>query len=91
MATRSLAKGKGDWGYGFMIPSEQGSSAGELFAKNSFGHTGFTGTSFWYDHQRDLFVGILSNRVHPSRKNKGFVRLRPQIHDWIVQKTEDKK
>ena len=89
-SSRSLPESRGDWGYGFMVPSLKGSSAGELFNKSSFGHTGFTGTSFWFDHQRDLFVGILSNRVYPTRENKGFVRLRPQIHDWIVQKLEGK-
>ncbi len=88
---RSLPKGKGDWGLGFMKPSHQGSSAGELYSKKSFGHTGFTGTSFWFDPTRDLFVGLLSNRIHPSRSNKGFQRLRPQIHDWLVEFLEAKK
>jgi CubicO group peptidase (beta-lactamase class C family) len=86
--SRSLPQGKGDWGYGFMVPSLKGSSAGELFDKTSFGHTGFTGTSFWYDSTRDLFVGVLSNRVHPKRTNKGFIRLRPKVHDWIVGEIE---
>ncbi len=88
---RSLPKTKGDWGYGFMLPSQKGSSAGDLLSKNSFGHTGFTGNSFWFDSQRDLFVSLLSNRVHPTRENKGFIRLRPKIHNWIIELTEGKK
>ncbi len=86
---RSLPASRGDWGLGFMLPSPSGSSAGERFDKSSFGHTGFTGTSFWFDPKKDLFVSILSNRVHPSRKNRDFVSLRPQIHNWVMQYVEE--
>ncbi|MCB0421642.1 MAG: serine hydrolase, partial [Bdellovibrionales bacterium] len=82
---RSLPVTVGDWGYGFMKPSRSQSSAGKHFSASSVGHTGFTGTSFWWDPQKDLMIVILSNRVHPSRKNQKFVALRPLIHDWIVQ------
>lgn len=88
---RSMSTEKGDWGYGFMLPSPKGSSSGERFNKDSFGHTGFTGTSFWFDGRRDLFVGLLSNRVYPSRNNKGFQRLRPQMHDWLIEELEGVK
>lgn len=85
MVTRSMSSTLGDWGYGFMLPSRQNSSAGELFSKKSFGHTGFTGISFWLDPEKDLFVSIVSNRVHTTRENKGFIRLRPKIHNWIAE------
>ena len=85
---RSMPEGKGDWGFGFMLPSRRNSSAGELFSRSSFGHTGFTGTSFWFDHKRDLFVCILSNRVYPTRNNKDFVFLRPKLHDWFIEALE---
>lgn len=32
----------------------------------AFGHGGFTGTSLWMDPELDLFVLLLSNRVHPD-------------------------
>jgi uncharacterized protein YbbC (DUF1343 family) len=32
----------------------------------AFGHGGFTGTSLWIDPELDLFVLLLSNRVHPD-------------------------
>ena len=35
----------------------------------SYGHTGFTGTYFWVEPEEDLVVVLLTNRVHPSRKN----------------------
>ena len=34
----------------------------------AFGHTGFTGTSLWIDPARDLYVVLLTNRVHPTRR-----------------------
>ncbi|TPG67588.1 glycoside hydrolase family 3 N-terminal domain-containing protein [Hymenobacter nivis] len=43
------------------------------FAKSSspaaFGHTGYTGTSFYVEPQYGLVVVFLSNRVHPTRRN----------------------
>ncbi len=82
---RQLSKARGDWGYLFMKPSAKGSSCGRHFSRQSFGHTGFTGTSIWMDPVRDLIVVILSNRVHPTRQNSAFVQLRPRIHDWICE------
>ncbi len=34
-------------------------------------HTGFTGTALWIDPDQDLFLILLTNRVHPSREGKG--------------------
>lgn len=75
----------GDWGLGFMKPSKGRASCGKYFNAHSFGHTGFTGTSYWFDPKQDLQVVILSNRVHPTRENQAFVQLRPQIHNWICE------
>jgi len=41
--------------------------AGEHLSPSAFGHVGFTGTSLWIDPQRDLFVILLTNRVHAAR------------------------
>lgn len=81
---RQLPRRAGDWGYLFMKPSDQ-ASCGKYFSKQSFGHTGFTGTSLWMDPVKDLIVIILSNRVHPTRENKSFLQLRPKLHDWICE------
>ncbi len=82
---RRTKRAVGDWGLGFMKPSRPKTSCGKYFSLNSFGHTGFTGTSIWFDPKKDLLVTILSNRVHPTRENKSFLQLRPQIHDWVVE------
>ena len=40
---------------------------GALMGANAYGHTGYTGTSIWIDPERDMFVVLLTNRVHASR------------------------
>lgn len=61
------------------------SSCGRLFSATAIGHTGFTGTSLWIDHERDLYVVLLTNRVHPTRANEGLVALRPAVHDAVIR------
>ncbi len=79
---RAISKANGDWALGFMIPSEKNSTAGSLFSKKSIGHTGFTGTSFWFDPTTDISVVILSNRVFYGRENReAFNQIRMRIHD----------
>lgn len=34
-------------------------------------HTGFTGTALWIDPDQNLFLILLTNRVHPSREGQG--------------------
>jgi CubicO group peptidase (beta-lactamase class C family) len=41
-----------------------GASCGQHMGERAYGHTGFTGTSIWIDPERDLFVIVLSNRIH---------------------------
>lgn len=73
---------------GWDTPSEKDSTTGELLSKNSVGHTGFTGTSIWLDFERELLILLFSNRVHPSRNNQRFLKMRPKIHDTVVIATE---
>jgi CubicO group peptidase (beta-lactamase class C family) len=41
--------------------------AGDYFGEHAYGHTGFTGTSLWIDPERDMFVVLLTNRVHAAK------------------------
>lgn len=84
-ARRALAVASGDWALGWMLPAAVGASCGRHFSRDAIGHTGFTGTSVWYDPTRDLLVVLLSNRVRYGRDNQAFAALRPQIHDWVVE------
>jgi CubicO group peptidase (beta-lactamase class C family) len=71
---------------GWDTPSDSGySSAGARLSRRSFGHTGFTGTSIWLDPERDLFVILLTNRVHPTRENVRIGAVRPRVADLVVE------
>ena len=69
---------------GWSVPTPD-SSSGRYFSPRSFGHTGFTGTSMWMDPEKQLFVVLLTNRVHPTRQNDKIQRVRPALHDSIVE------
>ena len=75
---------KGTFGLGFDTPSKLGSSSGSYFSTNSFGHLGFTGTSFWVDMDKQLVVVLLTNRVNPKRSNEKIRNFRPIFHDEII-------
>ena len=56
---------------GFDTPSPHASQAGGGFGPRTVGHLGFTGTSLWIDPDRELIVVLLTNRVHPTREERG--------------------
>ncbi|HEY8232882.1 MAG TPA: serine hydrolase domain-containing protein [Vicinamibacteria bacterium] len=60
-------------------------AAGSLLSARSFGHTGFTGTSMWMDPERELYVILLTNRVHPTRENNAIRAVRAQVADAAVR------
>jgi len=84
-ARRAIAPTCGDWALGFMRPSARGASCGSYLSAESIGHTGFTGTSIWFDPEHDLLVVVLSNRVALGRDNRAFVELRSRLHDWVCE------
>jgi CubicO group peptidase (beta-lactamase class C family) len=45
-------------------------TAGLHMGERAYGHTGFTGTSLWIDPDRELFVILLTNRVHAPRARR---------------------
>jgi CubicO group peptidase (beta-lactamase class C family) len=60
---------KGKRSYGWDVDTSYSSLRGEGFkAGEGFGHTGFTGTSIWFEPKHNLAIIILSNRVHPEDK-----------------------
>ena len=69
---------------GWDTPSPEASTGGELLSPTSVGHTGFTGTSIWLDLSRKLLIILFSNRIHLSRNNQKFLKMRPKIHDTVV-------
>lgn len=69
---------------GWDTPS-QPSQAGKHFGPRSFGHLGYTGTSLWCDPDRKLSVTLLTNRTWPDRSNQEIKRVRPLVHDAILE------
>lgn len=67
------------------------SQSGRYFGARSFGHLGHTGTSLWCDPDRRLSVTLLTNRTWPDRSSQEIKRVRPLIHDAIVEALEDTK
>ena len=66
-----------------MLPS---SSCGRRLSPTAVGHTGFTGTSLWIDPVRDLYVVLLTNRVHPvAATADGIQALRVAVHDAVAE------
>jgi hypothetical protein len=45
-------------------------SCGKYLSERAYGHTGYTGTSMWIDPDRDMFVILLTNRVHAARARR---------------------
>ncbi len=84
LATREHASGEGvRRGLGWELASE-GSSAGSGASARAFGHTGFTGTSLWCDPESGAFAVLLTNRVHPRRREpEGMLNFRRAFHEAV--------
>jgi len=57
----------------------------ESASKESFGHSGFTGTFMWIDPAEDLIFIFFSNRVYPDRSHRKLyqLNLRPRMHQAV--------
>lgn len=64
---------------GFDMPANYKSMADVGAGKKTYGHTGFTGTCFWIDPDKELIYIFLSNRVNPTRENSAFSKVNPRV------------
>jgi CubicO group peptidase (beta-lactamase class C family) len=77
------------WRLGWDGPAASGSLAGDRIAGTAVGHLGFTGCSLWIDPEREAFVVMLSNRVHPvAREDDRFRQLRRAVNDAALAAIE---
>jgi CubicO group peptidase (beta-lactamase class C family) len=74
----------GNWIFGFDTPTAGSSSSGKYFSKQSIGHLGFTGTSFWIDIERGITIVLLTNRVVYENSLIPIKIFRPLLHDTIM-------
>jgi CubicO group peptidase (beta-lactamase class C family) len=72
-------------GLGFVIKSRHNASAGDRFSEDTFGHTGFTGTTLWVDPRRQCVVACLTNGVYFGRAAHAPHAFRRELHDLLAQ------
>lgn len=70
-------------GWWFKRPPEEATVF--LPSENSYGHTGFTGTSIWIDPVYKTAVVLLSNAVHPKRETGHASAFRKPFHSVVSQ------
>jgi serine-type D-Ala-D-Ala carboxypeptidase len=74
------------WRLGWDGPAPTSSLAGDRISRAAVGHLAFTGCSLWIDPEREVFVLVLSNRVHPSAGDEtSFRRLRRALNDAALE------
>lgn len=79
-------------GLGFDKPEKDNATRKDPYpslsvSPETFGHTGFTGTSVWVDPRYNLIYIFLSNRVYPTRNNNKLSRfnVRENIQEVIYE------
>lgn len=77
-------------GIGWQLKGEGPSPIGDLMSSKTYGHTGFTGTSFFIDPVNELTVMLLTNRVYFGR-TASMIRLRPRLHNLVMTKLYESK
>ena len=78
-------------GLGWDKPNNEDDGPSSIYCSSqTYGHTGFTGTSVWVDPAYDLIYIFLSNRVYPSSDNLKLIEnnIRTRIHDKIYEAIE---
>lgn len=65
--------------------SEYSSNQGNLLSPDTYGHTGYTGTSIVIDPENKLAIILLTNRVHPiDSGSDAVVRLRGKVANAVA-------
>lgn len=80
-----------DRSFAFQLASTKDSTAGTQMSRESFGHTGFTGTSLWIDPIKERIFILLTNRTH--NHPLPFVNLnsvRSRFHDLSIDLLDKK-
>ncbi len=73
-------------GLGFHLGGTEQNYLGDIFPPESFGHTGFTGTSLAVCPRTGIWAVLLTNRVHPTRSSTGLFRFRRAFHNTVYSK-----
>ena len=68
---------------GWDMSSDYSSNKGDLLSPNTYGHTGYTGTSITIDPDNNIAIILLTNRVHPNDKGS-VTRLRAVVANAVA-------
>lgn len=71
-------------GLGLALRAPVGPMCSERFSASSYGHSGFTGTTAWYDPEQDLLVVLLTNAVYYGRDDHGLYPFRIAVHEAVA-------
>lgn len=84
-AFTSIPEGFDEFGraLGWDLNSSYASNQGDLLSPQTFGHTGYTGTSMVIDPEYNLAIILLTNRVHPDDTGS-VVRLRSLVANRVA-------
>lgn len=75
---------------GWDTPGPNGSGGfGTQASKESFGHTGFTGTSIWVDPHRHTWTVLLTNRTYEPKGPNQIQSLRRKVNDRVAIAADD--
>ena len=85
------------WGLGWLFVDEKYTQTGKLFPIGSFGHCGHTGTSLFFNREKDLYVIILTNAtrfLNIKNNFKGYdygiiEKMREEIHNEIYKDLDE--
>lgn len=87
MARNHTAGLNGSRGLGWVVYEPDDDSYASAFRSTGYGHTGFTGTSLYINPTLDLYVILLTNRVHYGRTDD-IAYIRRQVHSMIASSLE---
>jgi serine-type D-Ala-D-Ala carboxypeptidase len=74
------------WRLGWDGPAAGPSQAGERLSRRAVGHLAFTGCSLWIDPERETWIVLLANRLHPAvPEHQRFREFRPMIQDAVLE------
>jgi len=68
---------------GWDVFSDYSSNQGDLLSPNTYGHTGYTGTSIVIDPDHEIAIILLTNRVHPVDTGS-VIRLRAIVANAVA-------
>lgn len=86
MTKRAVSHNGQNRSIGFIMQGEN-APCGPLYSRDSYGHTGFTGTSVWIEPELNLKVILLTNRVHYGREETAekIKEFRVRLHTAIYK------